>query len=179
MRLGARGRSFPRRDSAAWLSAVFIAGILLLVLSPLRLSGNLESRVGAVVGPVGSSLRNLTRPVADVLLRAGQLRQLSAGNAALRRQTSRLEADVATLREQQIAAQQASSLVRAVGPDAHDFITASVILRDPAAGHAMALVDRGTADGVRVGHPVLSSGATLAGVVVDAGEHRSRIRLLL
>src|SRR5436190_10184355 len=151
MRVGERGRSVPRRDSAAWLSAVFVVGILLLVLSPLRLSGELESRAASVVGPVGSRFRDLTRPVADVLLRAGQLRQLSAENAALRRQTSRLEADVATLREQQIASQQASALVRAVGPDIHDFITASVILRDPAAGHAVALVDRGTADGVRPG----------------------------
>ena len=172
MRPDAHGRSFPRRDSAAWLSAVFIAGVVLLVLSPLRVSGDLESRIASVVGPAGNSLRNLTRPVADVLLRAGQIRQLSAENAELRRRTSRLEADVATLREQQIAAQQATALVRAVGPDAHDFITASVILRDPAAGHAMALVDRGSADGVRLGHPVLTSGATLAGVVVDVDEHR-------
>lgn len=179
MRLGERGRSFPRGDSAAWLSAVLVVGILLLALSPFRFAGGLQARVASVVGPAGSALRDATRPAADVLLRAGQIRELSAENASLRQQVSQLEADVATLREQQISTQQAAALLKAVGPNAKDFITASVVLRDPAPGHQTALLDRGSADGVKVGQPVLSAGATLAGVIVDVGPHRSRVRLLI
>jgi rod shape-determining protein MreC len=158
---------------------VLVVGVVLLLLSPLRAAGSLQERVGGIVGPVGGALRDATRPAADVLLRAGQLRELSAENADLRRRVSRLEADLATLREQQIAVQQASALLSAVGPAAGQFITASVVLRDPAPGHETVLLDHGSSDGVRVGQPVLSAGATLAGIVVDVGAHRARVRLLI
>ncbi len=159
--------------------AVLVAGIALVILSPFHVTDGIEARAAAVVGPLAGGLRDASRPAADVLLRAGQIRALSAENADLRKEVGRMEADLATLREQQTAAQQASALLDAVGPDTADFLTASVVLRDPAPGRETALLNRGSTDGVRVGQPVLSSGATLAGVIVDVGPHRARVRLLI
>lgn len=179
MRLDERGPSFPTKDGIARLSLVLVAGLVLLALSPLPVAGDLEARAAQLVAPGANALRDLARPVSDVLLRAGQLRELTAENAVLRNRVGRLEADLATLREQQIAVEQAAALLTAVGPNALQFTPAAVVLRDPAPGRQLLLLDRGSDDGVAVGQPVLSSGATLAGVVVEVGRNRSRVRLLI
>ena len=103
MRLDARGPSFPTKDGIARLSAVLVAGVVLLALSPLPVAGEIEARAGSVIAPVAGALRDAARPFSEILLRAGQLRDLTAENAALRNRVGRLEADLATLREQQIA----------------------------------------------------------------------------
>lgn len=179
MRLDERGPSFVTKDGIARLSAVLVAGIVLLALSPLPLAGDIEARAARVVAPAANALRDLARPVSEVVLRAGQLRELTAENAALRNRVGRLEADLATLREEQIAVEQAAALVAAVGPNAREFTAAGVVLRDPAPGRQLLLLDRGSEDGVAVGQPVLSSGATLAGVVVEVGAQRARVRLII
>jgi rod shape-determining protein MreC len=179
VRLDERGPSLPTKDGIARLSAVLAVGVVLLALSPLPIAGDLEARAGAAIAPAAGALRDLARPVADVVLRAGQLRELTAENAALRNRVSRLEGDLATLREQQIAVEQAAALLDAVGPNARQFTPAAVVLRDPAPGRQLLLLDRGREDGVAVGQPVLSSGATLAGVVIEVGARRSRVRLII
>jgi rod shape-determining protein MreC len=179
MRLDERRPSFPTKDGIARLSAVLVVGVVLLALSPLPVADDLEARAGAVVAPAAGTLRDVARPVAEVVLRAGQLRELTAENAGLRNRVGRLEADLATLREQQTAIDQAAALTGAVGPNAQRFTTAAVVLRDPAPGRQLLLLDRGREEGVAIGQPVLGSGATLAGVVVDVGAHRSRVRLLI
>ncbi len=162
----------------AWLSALALGAVVLLALSPLPQAGRVEEAVSSVVAPVAASLRSAVRPVTDVLLNAGQLERLAAENAELRRVLTRSEADLAALREERTSAQQAAALVAAVGDRPGQFVTASVLARDPAPGRHLLLVDRGTRHGVRAGQPVLGAGATLVGVVWHVDEDHARIRLL-
>jgi len=163
---------------AAWLSLLFAAAIVLLVLSPLPPAGRLEEFVGGALSPVAASVRAAVRPAADVLLHAGQIEQLAAENADLRRSLARSEADLAALREERTRVQQATALVAAVGDRAGQFITASVLARDPAPGRHLLLIDRGSRHGVRAGQPVLGAGATLVGVVAQVDAEHARIRLI-
>ena len=163
---------------AAWLSALVLAAIVLLALSPLPQATRLEETISGAVAPIAAALRTATRPVTDVLLYAGQLERLAAENADLRRSLTRSETDLATLREERTAAQQAAALVAAVGDRAEQFVTASVLARDPAPGRQLLLINRGTAQGVRPGQPVLGAGATLVGIVAQVDEGHARIRLL-
>lgn len=164
--------------SLARLSVFAALAALLLLLSPLPLAGSLEERGAALVFPATTAIRDATRPIADVLLNAGQVRELSAENARLRRDLARLEAEAAALRESAVAGQQVQSLLAAVGEQASRFLPASVVLRDPSPVRDALVVDRGSADGVRSGQPVLGPGATLIGVVTDVDAHRSSVRLL-
>ncbi|MPZ99356.1 MAG: rod shape-determining protein MreC [Dehalococcoidia bacterium] len=164
--------------SIGWLILLACTGIGLLALSPLDAAGDMEERAAALVAPLTMAVRDASRPFADVLLSAGQMQQLTEENAELRQDLSRAQSELALLREQQTAVEQAAALVRAVGADADRYLPASVVLRDPAPGRRMLLLDRGAADGVMEGQPVLGGGATLVGVVAEVGEHRSRVRLV-
>ena len=164
--------------SLARLSIFAALAALLLLLSSLSFAGNLEQRVANVVYPVTSAIRDATRPIADVLLNAGQVRELSAENAQLRRDLARIEAEAAALRESAVAGQQVESLLAAVGEQANRFLPASVVLRDPAPVRDEIVVDRGSAEGVATGQPVLGPGATLIGIVVAVDAHSSSVRLL-
>lgn len=166
-----------RTSNAARLTALFLLGLLLLALSPLSISDRLEERGSALVTPATTMLRDTMRPLSDVLLNAGQLDKLSQENAELRQQVARLEAESAALREHQGAVEAASALRAAVGDETQQ-VTASVVVRDPAPGRQVLVVDRGRAEGVAVGQPVLGPGATLVGTVIEVQDHRSRVRLL-
>lgn len=162
--------------NAARLTLFCALGLLLLALSPLPLSGRLEERGGALVMPVTEALHDAVRPLSDVLLHAGQIEELSQENATLRQQLTRLEAEAAALRETAGAAAASEALRAAAGEERQ--VTASVLVRDPAPGRQVLVVDRGARDGVMAGQPVLGPGATLVGIVVEAQERRSRVRLL-
>ena len=164
---------------AAWLTALVATAIVLLLLSPLPPSGRLEEFVGGLVSPVAASVRATVRPAADVLLHAGQIEELAAENADLRRGLARSEADLAALREERARVGQATALVAAVGDRADQFVTASVLARDPTPGRHLLLIDRGARHGVRIGQPVLGAGATLVGVVSQVDAEHARVRLII
>ncbi len=166
-----------RVRNLASLSAALAAALLLLALAPIPIAGDVESRAAALAAPVASALRATTRPISDVLLNAGQLGELSRHNAALRQDLAQAQAELTALREQRHAEGQTSALDLAAG-QLGARVTAPVLLRDPAPGRQMVLIGRGSADGLRVGQPVLGPGATLVGVVTAADEHRARVRLL-
>jgi len=164
--------------NAAWFGGLLAAAVALLALSPLGVSGDIERRLGGVVSPPVNAVREVIRPITDVVLNAGQLDTLATENADLRRELARSEADLASLRESRIALEQASALVESVGASAGSTVTATVILRDPAPGRQSVVLNRGTRDGVRVGQPVLGASATLLGIVTDVDEQRARVRLI-
>lgn len=164
--------------SAAWFSGILVTALLLLALSPLPVAGNMEARAAGAVAPAVELVRGAIRPVTDVVVHAGQIEGLSQENASLRQELSRVQADLAAVREGRIATEQADALVRSLGPDAGSTTTATVILRDPAPGRQSVVLNRGSASGVEVGQPVLGSGATLLGLVTEVNETRSRVRLI-
>lgn len=164
--------------NAAWLSGLLLLGLALLALSPLPFAGGIETRLSATLAPAASAIRGAVRPVSDVLLNAGQIRDLSAENAELRRRLAQAESDVAALREERTALERAAALLSAVGPSADQFTPASVLLRDPAPGRQHVVIDRGRDHGVQPGQPVVGAGSTLVGVVSEVDAKQARVRLL-
>ncbi len=167
-----------RMRPATWLTGAFLLALLLLALSTTSLASTSEERAGAFVIPITTTLRDAAQPVTDVLLHAGQLQQLTAENAQLRRDLARTEAELATVREQRTAMEQATALLDTVGADSGQFIPASVVMRDPSLGSQLLLINRGSEDGVAAGQPVLGAGSTLVGIVDEVGQNRARVRLL-
>ncbi len=163
--------------SAAWLSGLAAIAVLLIALSPLRVAGDFEKGIAGLVTPAVASFRDATRPLTDVLLNAGQLRELSAENANLRQDVARLEAETARLREDGLAARQIAAL-EASASDVGAHLAASVLLRDPTPSRDLVLIDRGSRDGVVVGQPVLGPGAVLVGTVSHVDMERAWVRLI-
>jgi rod shape-determining protein MreC len=161
------------------LSALLLAGVALLLASALPGAGALEARGGDLVAPLSGAIEGATGPLAEAMRDRGRTHELSEANAALRLENARLEAELAALREQQIAAEQVAELVAAIdSAAADDYLPASISLRDPAPGSALLRIDRGERDGVRAGQAVFGPGATLVGVIAEADEGSAQVRLL-
>ena len=164
--------------SAAWFSALLVAALALLAASPLPPAGRAEEQARTLITPVVTFLGDLARPVANVVLRAGELDGLSGENARLRLEVERLERDLATLREQQTEAVAASALLDSARRSADEALVAPVLLRDPAPGRPGILIGSGADDGVLVGQPVLGPGGTLIGLIADVDASHAWLRLL-
>lgn len=168
-----------RTRSAAWLTALFGLGVLLLLLSALPASEGIEARGTSIIAPLSGGVRDAVRPIADIILRSGQISELTEDNAELRQTVARLEAELATLREGQIEARQLAALTNAVGNlDAGQFVTAAVLLHDPTASRQIITIDRGATDGVVSGQAVLGPAGTLVAIITDVQTRTSRARLL-
>lgn len=163
---------------AAWFSALLVAGLLLLGLSALPPARLAEEQARALLSPVAGFLGDLARPVANVVLHADEVSELSTENAALRLDVERLERELATLEEQQTTATAAAALLESAWLQTDEALVAPVLLRDPAPGRLTMLIGRGADDGVLVGQPVLGPGGTLIGVIADVEPSRAWLRLL-
>lgn len=164
--------------SAAWFSALLLSAVLLLGGSVLAPASGLESHTRNLIAPLVSAAQGAVRPLSDVIFHAGQVRELSEENAALRLELERLNAELGSFREQRTAVDAAAALLGASTLASDELLAAHVLLRDPAPGQHTLLVARGSDDGVATGQPVLGAGGTLVGVVTAVEGSRSWVRLL-
>ena len=164
--------------NAAWLSALFVTALLLLVASLSPPAGRAEEQARELLDPVVSFLGDLARPTADLILHAGEVEKLSSENALLRLEVEKLTSELATLREQQQTFNTIVSLLDSAQAISTDPIAASVIVRDSAPGRSEMLIDKGATNGIRLGQAALGPGGTLVGLITDVNESHAWIQLL-
>ncbi len=164
---------------AFWLIALLTLAGALLAGSRAQGAAQFEERGGLIVAPLIESATNIARSISDAAQHGGRVQELSSENAALRQQIARLEGENARLRESAITSGQLADLRAAAGAEeVGSTLAAAVVLRDPAPGRDVIVIDRGARDGVRKGQAVLGSGATLIGLVSSVQDQRARVRLL-
>jgi rod shape-determining protein MreC len=162
--------------------------LILVVASITAITLDYRGPASHVLGSVRNGARDAIAPVqrvlSDVFHPIGNFFSGAINYGAVANENARLREEVGTLRrtalenatyEQQLA--QLSSLERLPFlQNSHD-VLASVI-SGPSSNFEQTLeIDRGTADGVGVGMPVVS-GAGLVGTVVSAGASTSVVRLV-
>ncbi|MDP2234620.1 MAG: rod shape-determining protein MreC, partial [Actinomycetota bacterium] len=96
---------------------------------------------------------------------------------ALRQQNTELRASVAELEEARLENQRLQKIVGFVEAAKLDSLGARVIGRPPSAWEGTLLIDRGAADGVKTGMPVLAPEGLL-GQTVEVTEHSAKVRLI-
>ncbi len=164
---------------AFWLIALLTLAGALLAGSRAQGAAGIEERGGLIVAPFIGAATNIARSISDAAQHGGRVQELSSENVALRQQIARLEGENARLRESVITSGQLADLQAAAGAeDVGSTLAAAVVLRDPAPGRDVIVIDRGARDGVRKGQAVLGSGATLIGLVSSVQDQRARVRLL-
>ncbi len=164
--------------NAVWLSALFVTALLLLAVSLSPPAGRAEEQTRALLNPVVNFLGDLTRPIANLVLHVGDVDNLSSENALLRLEVETLTSELATLREQQQTATAIVSLLASTQENSPDPIVASVLVRDSAPGRSEMLIDKGAANGIRLGQAVIGPGGTLIGLIIDVKESHAWIQLL-
>ncbi len=164
-------------------SAIALVVVLAMMLVWLLLDG-----VGAV-NPIRDTLTGIVAPLQLVFGRAlspiaDQLEALGRG-AELQRENQELENQIAELRSQIILLTEAQleneDLRRQLGfksavPN-FQLIAAEVIARDPSSYLNYLVIDRGSADGIRLGMPVLTD-AGLVGRISRVSQTSSQVMLL-
>jgi len=146
--------------------------------------------VQAAVAPVGAVGEFVTRPIRGVFQWIGDLGVSRSQLEALRLQNEKLRNTVATLEEARLENLRLQSLVNFAQSSKLKSLGAHVIGR-PTQWDRVITLDRGTADGVREGMPVVgtlgttpaaateaSAAGGLIGQTIDVTAHSARVRLI-
>ncbi|HPV06933.1 MAG TPA: rod shape-determining protein MreC [Aggregatilineales bacterium] len=168
-----------RRDNRRVLvfSALIIATILVITLGRSGVTGPVVTLLTTPLKPVSRLLTTTTQSIRDMTAERQEYEELEAKIEEYERIIASLQEEVVYLREIRRDYDRLSGLVdyRAQHPD-QNLVTADVIGRDTSSYLRWIIINRGTRDGIRVGHPVISN-LGLVGRVERATAYASWVRL--
>lgn len=160
------------------LVSVLVASAVTLILVG-RSGGSLAAGEGAfrsvaraAFASVESAGEAAFRPVQGAVGRLGRSGELVEVRAALARERERVQAEAARGDALAAEAGRLAALLALEGPAGGDGVAARVISTGAAGAGGTLLLDRGVADGIRVGMPVVAAGG-LVGRVLEAGPRES------
>ena len=160
--------------------AVVVVATLAMILFNLRYGSEksfLKKIVLETVYPAQSVLADSIRGVKDAWMRYILLVGLEQENRNLKKQINELNAVIVADREIQLEAQRLKKLLSITDNHNYRFVTARVIGRSQAALSRSVMIDKGSADGLKNGMPVVAHPG-LVGRLVDVSWHVSRVLLL-
>jgi rod shape-determining protein MreC len=170
------------RRRRAVLALLIIGSFLLLTITYGRSSGGVQRSVSTVFSPLQTAADRALKPARDLV---GWFDKTFAA----RGENSRLKEELASVRTQAVAGQEALSentqlrkLVAldrgpALAESAYAPVTGRVIGRSPTVWNSTVTIDVGSGDGVRVDDPVIS-GDGLVGTVASTQAGSSQVTLI-
>jgi len=138
---------------------------------------NARSMVQAATAPVSAAGELITRPVRGLFTWAGDLGVSRSQLEQLRDQNEKMRTRVAQLEEARLENVRLRKLVKLTQASDLDTIGAHVIGRPTNAWEGVITIDRGSADGVTVGMPVIGN-LGLLGQTVQVSRNTARVRLI-
>lgn len=171
-----------RGGGDGWILVVFVVAAFIIITLSFREGDSgpitsLRRSLHSVLAPVGLVGEVVTSPVRSVITWAGDLTVARGELDTLRDQNIQLRERLAELEEARLENERLRELVGFVQARELDALGARVIGKPTASWEGVITIDRGTADGVDVGMPVLAA-AGLIGQVIESSESSSRVRLL-
>lgn len=170
-----------RSSGVVVLAALVIAALVITTVyfregdaGPIH---SLRRGTQAAVAPVSAAGDWLFTPVFAVQNYFGGLGVSREEIDALRQQNTELRASVAELEEARLENERLQKIVGFIEASKLDALGARVIGRPPSAWEGSLLIDRGSADGVKTGMPVLAPEGLL-GQTVEVTEHSAKVRLI-
>lgn len=167
------------RQNALILVFLLFVQLLLMSGSSRRSDGAtvLESRLMQVTAPVINLGHLVGRGVRGSMSGTAALLAAHARNALLTAELENLRGEIERLREASLENTRLRRLMSMREDLVPSSIGASVIMSSLSSQTRMIVVDRGTADGLRVDLPVVAWGGAV-GRVVAVGPHHAKVRLL-
>lgn len=154
-------------------------GFLLMLASRVALLDPVENLTLTVSSPIQDRMRDIARPIADVVNNWTDINGLRDENRQLRADNERLQSEVARLRENEVRIQQLEQLldVKSALRD-QQFQAASVVAADSNSLRQVVAIDRGRGDGIREGMVVVTQGNALVGRVTRVLDGYSWVTLI-
>lgn len=171
-----------KRGGDGWILALLLVAAFVLTTVYFRESttGPLHtarSGVQAALAPVGRVGYAATSPVRAVSGWFGDLGVSRSDLETLRAQNEEMRARLAALEEARQENERLRELVEFVETRELEAVGARVIGKPATLWEGVITIDRGTAEGVRPGMPVLAAQG-LIGQIVEVTQHSSRVRLI-
>lgn len=133
--------------------------------------------VRSVVMPIQSGVSNTTDTVSDFFTSVFRAREVLRQQETMATENQRLKAELAELEVLRQENDQLTRLLALREQQKEEWVACRVTASYPQIGDQMLVLDKGTAQGVQVGSPVICSDG-LVGVIVEAGKHASHVRLI-
>ena len=166
-------------------TVIFIVALLAIAL--ILLSYNLKHETGTglvkkivleVAAPVHKILSLSVKSVSDTCLRYIFLVGIEQDNRDLKKKINELKAEFILYQEGYLEAQRLKKLLSLRDNYDYNFISASVIGREPAALSRTIMINKGTAHGLKMGMPVIAPPG-LVGRLTDVSWHSSKVLLFI
>lgn len=162
----------PWRKTLSLVLVFTVVTLSLVVLDSRGLLSPVRDGLGTVVQPISGAFSNLPGALESQGSTEQQLATAVAKADRLDAENSDLKAQVDAL-EVQLQLQKSQE----AHPD-REYVTAQVISRDPNGQQKFLIIDRGTADGLRVGMAVVNPDY-LVGQISEVSEHSAKVMLII
>jgi len=133
--------------------------------------------VRSVVIPIQSGVSSTTDTVSDFFTSVFRARKVIGQQEALVTENQRLKNELFQLETLRRENEQLARLLALREQSKGDWVACRITANYPQIGDQVLILDKGTAQGVQVGSPVVSSEG-LVGVIVEAGKHDAHVRLI-
>jgi rod shape-determining protein MreC len=156
--------------------------LLLLIVSQWPPVVAVQTAGARAVAPLQEAVHAVSEAVGGLVDTVGDIGRLRGDNERLTSDLAGARARIATLDGVAAENAQLRALLGIAAALPMEFQPARVVARDPTSGVWEVAIAAGTADGIRIGMPVLASASgpgALAGVVVAADRQRSTVRLVV
>ena len=155
-----------RIRTRAWFGFVVAASLLFMAGGRLAFFEPLENAALLVSAPIESTLRDVSRPVADFVNNLTDVTRLTDENRELRAENERLIQETARLREVELENLQLRQLLDVRGISEEEiFVDANVFARESSNAKDTIAIDRGRGDGLQEGMIVLTRQGSLVGLI--------------
>ena len=158
----------------------FAANVVLLNFSgsyPTRIS-NIPEQVGLqIVGPIQKIVTKFYHAVDEVWQSYFNLVLVSRENKQLKAQLAETQAKLNRLHELEQSNERLRALLAFKSDVSHTIVAAEVIGKDPHPWFKSVVIDKGTADGLAPGVPVVISQG-IVGQIVEAAAHHAKVILI-
>ena len=173
---------YRRSSRSRNVIAVLVLAALTLVTIDARSQGvgvlsDARGKFSDAFAPLQRATHAALRPIGDFLTGALDYGSLKSENQSLRRQLAQVQAQAATAgaeqqEAEQILKEQGLSFIGSIPT-----VTAQIINIGPSNFDNTVTIDKGTANGIATGEPVVAAGG-LVGTVQSASRHAATIELL-
>jgi rod shape-determining protein MreC len=166
------------RRRLSWYGGCLVASLVLMGVSGNPFVRDLQNGVAFAFRPFEAAVDGAARDVQSIGAALSDIDQLRRDNDALRAENDRLRVENRTAAEARRENDLLTGLLQL--RQGIDFQTqaATVIAREASDARRVVVIDRGSDDGIEVGHVVIAAGGALVGRVIDVGPTFARVLLI-
>jgi rod shape-determining protein MreC len=159
-------------------AAFLVASVVLMAVSSNPFVHDLQNGVAFAFRPFEEAIVGVGRDVTSIGGALADIDQLRRDNDALRAENDRLRVENQAATEARRENDLLTGLLQLQQGLDFQTLAATVIARQASDAQRLVVIDRGSNDGIQVGHVVIAAGGALVGRVIDVGPNFARVLLI-